>query len=88
MTGGTDNHMFLLDLTKTGLTGKEVQDKLDDHNITLNKNCIPGETRSPQQASGVRIGTAAMTTKGYTAEDFCSVAHEIDRIIETMMEGK
>ena len=88
VTGGTDNHMFLLDLTKTGLTGKEVQDKLDDHNITLNKNCIPGETRSPQQASGVRIGTAAMTTKGYTAEDFCSVAHEIDRIIETMMEGK
>ena len=88
VTGGTDNHMFLLDLTKTGLSGKEVQDKLDDHNITLNKNCIPGETRSPQQASGVRIGTAAMTTKGYTAEDFCSVAHEIDRIIKTMMEGK
>lgn len=88
VTGGTDNHMFLLDLTKTGLTGKEVQDKLDDNNITLNKNCIPGETRSPQQASGVRIGTAAMTTKGYTAEDFCSVAHEIDRIIKIMMEGK
>lgn len=88
VTGGTDNHMFLLDLTKTGLTGKEVQDKLDDNNITLNKNCIPGEIRSPQQASGVRIGTAAMTTKGYTAEDFCSVAHEIDRIIKIMMEGK
>ena len=88
VTGGTDNHMFLLDLTKTGLTGKEVQDKLDDHNITLNKNCIPGETRSPQQASGVRIGTAAMTTKGYTAEDFCRVAHEIDSIIKSMMEGK
>lgn len=88
VTGGTDNHMFLLDLTKTGLTGKEVQDKLDDHNITLNKNCIPGETRSPQQASGVRIGTAAMTTKGYTAEDFCRVAREIDSIIKSMMEGK
>ena len=88
VTGGTDNHMFLLDLTKTGLTGREVQDKLDDHNITLNKNCIPGETRSPQQASGIRIGTAAMTTKGYTAEDFCRVAHEIDSIIKTMMEGK
>ena len=88
VTGGTDNHMFLLDLTKTGLTGKEVQDKLDDHNITLNKNCIPGETRSPQQASGVRIGTAAMTTKGYTADDFCSVAHEIDKIIKHMMEEK
>ena len=88
VTGGTDNHLFLLDLTKTGLTGREVQDRLDDHNITLNKNCIPGETRSPQQASGVRIGTAAMTTKGYTAEDFCRVAHEIDSIIKSMMEGK
>ena len=88
VTGGTDNHMFLLDLTKTGLTGREVQDELDMYNITLNKNCIPGETRSPQQASGVRIGTAAMTTKGYTAEDFCRVAHEIDRIIKSMMEEK
>ena len=88
VTGGTDNHMFLLDLTKTGLTGREVQDELDMYNITLNKNCIPGETRSPQQASGIRIGTAAMTTKGYTAEDFCRVAHEIDRIIKSMMEEK
>ena len=88
VTGGTDNHMFLLDLTKTGLTGREVQDELDMYNITLNKNCIPGETRSPQQASGVRIGTAAMTTKGYTAEDFCRVAHEIDGIIKSMMEEK
>lgn len=88
VTGGTDNHMFLLDLTKTGLTGREVQDELDLHNITLNKNCIPGETRSPQQTSGVRIGTAAMTTKGYTAEDFCRVAHEIDGVIKSMMEEK
>ncbi len=86
VTGGTDNHLFLLDLTETGLTGKAVQDELDKHGITLNKNCVPNETRSPQQTSGVRIGTAAMTTKGYTAEDFVSVAHTIDTIIKSMQE--
>lgn len=88
VTGGTDNHMFLLNLTNTGLTGREVQDELDKHNITLNKNCIPGETRSPQQTSGVRIGTAAMTTRGYTEEDFCRAAHEIDSVIKAMMEER
>ena len=82
VTGGTDNHLFLLDLTTTGLSGKELQDELDKHGITLNKNCIPNETRSPQITSGVRIGTAAMTTKGYTAHDFINVAHRIDDIIK------
>ena len=84
VTGGTDNHLFLLDLTKTGLTGKAVQDELDRHGITLNKNCVPNETRSPQQTSGVRIGTAAMTTKGYTEADFFAVAHRIDEVLRTM----
>nr|DAJ96369.1 MAG TPA: serine hydroxymethyltransferase [Caudoviricetes sp.] len=88
VTGGTDNHLFLVDLTATGLTGKEVQDELDKHHITLNKNCVPTETRSPQQASGVRIGTAAMTTKGYKKEDFIKVAHEIDKVIKEMQERK
>lgn len=86
VTGGTDNHLFLLDLTDTGLTGKVVQDELDRHGITLNKNCVPNETRSPQQTSGVRIGTAAMTTKGYTEQDFIAVAHQIDRIIRDMQD--
>lgn len=86
VTGGTDNHLFLLDLTDTGLTGKAVQDELDRHGITLNKNCVPNETRSPQQTSGVRIGTAAMTTKGYTEQDFIAVAHQIDRIIRDMQD--
>lgn len=88
VTGGTDNHLFLVDLTATGLTGKEVQDELDKHHITLNKNCVPTETRSPQQASGVRIGTAAMTTKGYTKDDFIKVAHDIDKVIKEMQERK
>lgn len=88
VTGGTDNHLFLLDLTDTGLTGKEVQDELDLHGITLNKNCIPNETRSPMQTSGVRIGTAAMTTKGYDEDDFVTVARKIDYVIKDMVRKK
>ena len=84
VTGGTDNHLFLLDLTDTGLTGREVQERLDSCGITVNKNCVPGDTRSPFQTSGIRIGTAAMTTRGYTAEDFCRVAHRIDQVIRDM----
>ena len=88
VTGGTDNHLFLLDLTETGLTGKALQEELDRRGITLNKNCVPGDQRSPFQSSGVRIGTAAMTTKGYTAEDFCRVAHRIDEVIRAMMAAQ
>lgn len=84
VTGGTDNHLFLLDLTDTGLTGKQVQDELDKYGITLNKNCIPNETRSPVETSGVRIGTAAMTTKGYKENDFVIVADRIDDIIKKL----
>lgn len=83
ITGGTDNHLFLVDLSKTfpNVTGKQVQDKLDEHGITLNKNCVPNEARSPKETSGVRIGAAAMTTKGWKAEDFCKAAERIDKII-------
>lgn len=83
ITGGTDNHLFLVDLSKTfpNVTGKQVQDKLDEHGITLNKNCVPKEARSPKETSGVRIGAAAMTTKGWKAEDFCAAAERIDKII-------
>jgi glycine hydroxymethyltransferase len=85
VTGGTDNHLFLVDLSRTfpNVTGKAVQDKLDEHGITLNKNCVPKEARSPKETSGVRIGAAAMTTKGWTAEDFCKAAERIDEIIRT-----
>ena len=84
VTGGTDNHMFLLDLTNTGLTGKEVQDRLDKFGITVNKNCIPNETRSPKETSGIRIGTPAMTTKGFTEERFRQTARIMIRLIEEM----
>ncbi len=86
VTGGTDNHLFLIDFSKTHphLTGKAVQEELDRNGITLNKNCVPNEQRKPMEASGVRVGTAAMTTKGYTAEDFVRVARRIDEIIKGM----
>ena len=84
VTGGTDNHMFLLDLTNTGLTGKEVQDRLDKFGITVNKNCVPNETRSPKETSGIRIGTPAMTTKGFTEERFRQTARIMIRLIEEM----
>lgn len=84
ISGGTDNHMFLLDFSKThpNLTGRQVQDYLDTIGITLNKNCVPNETRSPKEASGVRIGTPAMTTKGWKEEDFCNCAKTIDAAIK------
>lgn len=86
VTGGTDNHLFLIDLSKThpNLTGKMVQDELYKHGITLNKNCVPGETRRPSEASGIRIGTAAETTKGKTAEDFVKIANDINDIIKEL----
>ena len=88
ITGGTDNHLFLLDLTHKGITGMECQDMLDTHHITVNKNCIPNETRSPKVTSGIRIGTAAMTTKGYKEKDFIEVAHKIDQYIDEYMSAK
>lgn len=83
VTGGTDNHMFVIDLSKThpNVTGKMVQDALDEIGITLNKNCVPGEKRSPIETSGVRIGTPAMTTKGWNMEEFCDCARKIMDVI-------
>ena len=86
VTGGTDNHLFLIDFSKTHptLSGKDVQNELDRHGITLNKNCVPGEKRSPAQASGVRIGCAAMTTKGWKEEDAVACAKRIHEIITAL----
>ena len=88
VTGGTDNHLFLLDFSDREITGKMVQDALDEVGITLNKNCVPNEKRSPQQTSGVRIGTAAMTTRGFTKEDFIETAHKIDGVIKELELSK
>lgn len=86
VTGGTDNHLFMIDFTHTHphLTGKAVQDELDRHGITTNKNCVPNETRPPQETSGLRIGLAAMTTKGWREEDAVACADKIDEILRGM----
>lgn len=84
VTGGTSTHMFLIDFSRThpDLTGFRVQEALDKVGVTLNKNCVPGEKRSPKETSGVRIGTPAMTTRCYRAADFIHVAERIDRVIK------
>ena len=88
VTGGTDNHLFLIDFSRThpNLTGRMIQEELDRNGITVNKNCVPNEKRSPKEASGIRIGTAAMTTKGYREKDFIDVAKKIDLIIRELNE--
>jgi len=74
ISGGTDNHLFNLDLTPTGLTGKEAQNLLDEVHITTNKEAIPNEPRSPFVTSGIRIGTPAITTRGFKETESAQVA--------------
>ena len=77
-----------MDLSDEAFSGKELQEKCDLRGITLNKNCVPNEKRSPMQTSGVRIGTAPMTTRGYGEEDFRVVVRRIDAIIKELREEK
>lgn len=74
VSGGTDNHLLLIDLTKNGITGKELEDHLSEVNITVNKNTVPNETRSPILTSGVRIGTAAVTSRGMNKNEMKEIA--------------
>ncbi len=74
VSGGTDNHLMLVDLTKTGVTGKEMEKLLDEVHITVNKNTIPNETRSPFVTSGIRVGTPAVTSRGFMPEDMKEIA--------------
>ena len=75
VTGGTDNHLMLADLRPMHITGKELQTRLDANHITLNKNAIPGDPEKPAITSGVRIGTAAVTTRGLGADEMKRIAH-------------
>lgn len=77
VSGGTDNHLCLLDLRGTGVTGKELESRLDEVHITLNKNTVPNEPLSPFVTSGVRIGTPAATTRGLNTDDFDKIAEFI-----------
>ncbi|MBR1747710.1 MAG: serine hydroxymethyltransferase [Clostridia bacterium] len=81
VSGGTDNHLMLLDLTGTGVTGKELQILLDEVHVTANKNTIPKETLSPFVTSGLRVGTPAVTARGMVEEDMVVIADVITDII-------
>ena len=82
VSNGTDNHLILVDLNNKDITGKEAEQLLDSVGVTLNKNTVPNETRSPFVTSGVRIGTAAVTTRGFKEEDMKVVAEIIDEAIK------
>ena len=82
VSNGTDNHLILVDLTNKNITGKEAENLLDSIGITVNKNTVPNETRSPFVTSGVRIGTAAVTTRGFDIEAMKEIASIINDAIE------
>ena len=83
ISGGTDNHLMLVDLRGTGITGKELENLLDDANITCNKNAIPNDPASPFVTSGVRLGTAAVTSRGMVPEDMDKIAEAIALMIQS-----
>lgn len=82
VSGGTDNHLILIDLTNIGITGKDAQEWLDEVKITANKNTIPGETLSPNLTSGLRIGTPATTTRGMKEDDMIVIAKLISKTLK------
>ena len=81
VSGGTDNHVFLVDLSNKGITGKAAENALHAAGITVNKNMVPFDTRSPFVTSGIRLGTAAMTTKGMTEAEMKTIAGFIDTVL-------
>jgi len=86
VSGGTDNHLMLLDLTNRGITGKDAQLRLDDIFITVNKNGIPFDTLSPAVTSGIRIGTPAVTTRGMKEAEMDEIARLIDMTLGASFE--
>ncbi len=82
VSDGTDNHLILIDLRNKGLTGKTAEEALGEANITLNKNMVPFDTESPFVTSGIRIGSPAMTTRGFGKDEFEEVVELIDRVLQ------
>ena len=83
VSGGTDNHLMLVDLTEKNISGKDLEKRLDDAHVTCNKNTIPNDPRSPFVTSGVRLGTPAVTTRGMKEEDMDKIAEIIAMVIES-----
>ena len=81
-SGGTDNHLMLVDLSPLGVTGKDAAVALDKASITVNKNAIPFDTKSPFVTSGIRIGTPAVTTRGMQENEMDQIADAITRILK------
>ena len=81
ISGGTDNHLMLIDLRNKNITGKKAQETLDRAHITLNKNAVPFDDKSPFVTSGIRIGVPAITTRGMKEKDMQTVVDFIDRIL-------
>lgn len=81
VSGGTDNHLMLVDLTSKGITGKEAEEALDKAGITVNKNGIPFDHRPPQVTSGIRLGTAIVSTRGMKEAEMHEIANLIDRVL-------
>lgn len=88
VSGGTDNHLMLLDLSDKGITGKDAQEKLDFAGITVNKNGIPFDTRGPQVTSGIRIGTPAITSRGMKAAEMKVIGGLIAGVLKNMNNEK
>ena len=88
VSGGTDNHLMLLDLTNLGVTGKQAEKMLDEVHITCNKNTIPNDPQSPFVTSGVRLGTPAATTRGLKEDDMDAIAEAIALTIKDFEANK
>ncbi len=88
VSGGTDNHLILMDLTKTGRTGKEIETALDRVHIFTNKNMVPFDTKSPFNPSGIRLGTAALTTRGFNCDDMRQIGRFIAKVITIRMTDR
>jgi len=88
VSGGTDNHLMLIDLRNKGITGKELEERLDDVGITTNKNSVPFDTEKPMITSGIRIGTPAVTTRGFKEEEMIKIANLINMTVESYEDKK
>ena len=88
VSGGTDNHLMLVDLRNFNITGKEMEHKLDEVYITANKNAIPNDPQSPFITSGIRIGTPAVTTRGFKEEDMEVIAECIYKVASDFDNSK
>ena len=87
VSGGTDNHLILIDLTSKNITGKEAEELLESVNITVNKNAIPNDKEKPTVTSGIRVGTAACTTKGLDQYDMIKIAEAFDLVLSKNLEN-